>query len=313
MNHKNNDRIKGGILGVIVGDALGLPVQFLTREEVLKKPVTGMRGYGTFNYPAGTWSDDGSLTLCTVKSLTMAGYDLNDLSERFLKWFDRGYLTPFKEAFDIGGTTAEAMAQLKRGVKPLAAGPKDEHSNGNGSLMRILPATLYFSELPDGEFIQKVAEISCVTHGHPRSQLGCALYGLLVKALLAGERPVKAYETLREKAQGIFSGTVLETELEAYHRMLEGSLLTLTEEKIYSSGYVVDTLEASIWCLLQSGNFKETLLKAVNLGEDTDTVGAVAGGLAGVCYGSSEIPRKWVDELIKKDEILKLIEHFVSA
>lgn len=311
MNHANNDRIKGGILGVLVGDALGLPVQFLTRKEILKKPVTGMRGYGTFNYPAGTWSDDGSLTLCTIESLIVSGYDLNDLSERFLKWFNRGYLTPFNEAFDIGGTTAEAMFQLKRGVKPLEAGPKDEHSNGNGSLMRILPVALYFSELPDGEFIQKLAEISCVTHGHTRSQLGCALYGILVKSLLAGESPVKAYETLRGKARVIFRGTALETELKVYHRMLKGSLLTLTEEEIYSSGYVVDTLEASIWCLLQFGNFKETLLKAVNLGEDTDTVGAVTGGLAGVCYGFSGIPTEWVGELIKKDEIIELIDRFV--
>jgi ADP-ribosylglycohydrolase len=139
-----NDRIKGGILGVIVGDALGLPVQFLTREEVLKNPISGMRGYGSFNYPAGTWSDDGSLTLCTVESLTLAGYNLCDLSERFLKWFDSGYLTPFDESFDIGRTTAEAMTRLKRGTIPLEAGSKDEHSNGNGSLMRILPALSIF-------------------------------------------------------------------------------------------------------------------------------------------------------------------------
>lgn len=313
MTHEKNDRIKGGILGVIVGDALGLPVQFLTREEVSKKPVTGMRGYGTFNYPAGTWSDDGSLTLCTVESLTLAGYNLSDLSERFLKWFDRGYLTPFEEAFDIGGTTAEAMEQLKRGVHPVEAGPKDEHSNGNGSLMRILPAALYFSELPDEEFIQKLAEISRVTHGHPRSQLGCALYGLLVKALLAGESPVGAYEMLREKAQTLFSESELEKELKAYQRILDGSLIALPEEKIYSSGYVVDTLEASIWCLLQAADFKETLLRAVNLGEDTDTVGAVTGGLAGIYYGYTDIPPEWVHTLIKKDQILKQIESYINA
>lgn len=313
MEHENIDRIIGGILGVIVGDALGLPVQFLTRDEVLKKPVTGMRGYGTFNYPAGTWSDDGSLTLCTVESLTRVGYDPVDLSERFLKWFDSGYLTPFEQAFDIGRTTAEAMTQLKRGVRPLEAGPKDEYSNGNGSLMRILPAALYFSELPDGELIQKLSEISRVTHGHPRSQLGCALYGLFVKALLAGESPVKAYETLRKKAQILFSGTELAKELKAYQRMLDGSLLDLPEEKIYSSGYVVDTLEASLWCLLQALDFNETLLKAVNLGEDTDTVGAVTGGLAGVYYGYRDIPTEWINGLIKKDQILEQVACFINV
>lgn len=313
MKQEHDDRIRGGILGVIVGDALGLPVQFLTREEVFTEPVTGMRGYGTFNYPAGTWSDDGSLTLCTVESLTLADYNLTDMSERFLKWFDSGYLTPFDESFDIGRTTAEAMVQLKRGVNPIEAGPKDEHSNGNGSLMRILPTALYFTELSDREFIKKLSEISRMTHGHPRSQLGCVLYGLYVKALLLGEDPSQAYETLGKKAPESVKGTILENELPTYQRILDGSLLTLSEEEINSSGYVVDTLEASIWCLLQYSDFNGTLLKAVNLGEDTDTVGAVAGGLAGVYYGLSEIPKQWVDELIKKDKILELIEHFVAA
>lgn len=308
-----NDRIKGGILGVIVGDALGLPVQFLTREEVLKNPITGMRGYGSFNYPAGTWSDDGSLTLCTVESLTLAGYNLYDLSERFLKWFDSGYLTPFDESFDIGRTTAEAMTRLKRGTTPLEAGSKDEHSNGNGSLMRILPAALYFSELPDEEFIQKLTEISGVTHGHPRSQLGCALYGLFVKALLLGEDPSQAYETVRKKTLESVKGTILKNELPAYQRILDGSLMNLSEEEINSSGYVVDTLEASIWCLLQSSDFKGALLKAVNLGEDTDTVGAVTGGLAGVYYGYTDIPTEWMNELIKKDQILEQIDRFVKV
>lgn len=311
MKTELKDRIKGGVFGVIVGDALGIPVQFLTREEVLNNPITGMRGYGTFNYPAGTWSDDGSLTLCTVESLTLAGYNLNDLSERFLKWFDIGYLTPFDESFDIGRTTAEAMAQLKCGVSPLEAGPKDEHSNGNGSLMRILPAALYFSELSDGEFIRKLSEVSRVSHGHPRSQLGCVLYGFFVKSLIEGVSPVKAYQALREKAQIVFSESELGKELEAYQRILDGSLLDMPNEKINSSGYVVDTLEASIWCLLQTHNFKETLLKAVNLGDDTDTVGAVTGGLAGVYYGYTKIPTEWIKVLIKQDQILKLISSFL--
>jgi ADP-ribosylglycohydrolase len=152
-----------------------------------------------------------------------------------------------------------------------------------------------------------------VTHSHPRSQLGCALYGLFVKALLLGEDPSQAYETVRKKTLESVKGTILENELPAYQRILDGSLMTLSEEEINSSGYVVDTLEASIWCLLQSSDFKGALLKAVNLGEDTDTVGAVTGGLAGVYYCFSEIPSKWVGELIKKDEILELIERFVSA
>lgn len=135
-------RVVGGIVGVSVGDALGLPVQFVSREKIKKNPIKDMVGFGTFNLPAGTWSDDTSLTLCLLESLC-DGFDLNDIKEKFIKWFDEGYLTPFGEAFDIGRTTYEAILRLKSGIKPSDAGLGDELSNGNGSLMRILPLVFY--------------------------------------------------------------------------------------------------------------------------------------------------------------------------
>lgn len=309
----NEERIVGGVLGVVTGDALGLPVQFLTRTEVRRNPVIEMRGGGAFDTPPGTWSDDGSLTLCLVKSLVENGYDLKDIAERYMRWFRDGYCTPFGQSFDIGHATRVAMMNLIKGVFPLESGPADEDNNGNGSLMRILPAVLYFSNLPDAELIEKVCEVSKITHGHPRSQLGCSLYALFVKELLAGESPDEAYKNLRVKGQKAFIGTELQRELIYYKRLMDGTLSQLNEDDIESSGYVVHTLEAATWCFLTTRSYKEALLKAVNLGLDTDTVGAVTGGLAGVCYGSEGIPEEWMTQIIKCSEILELGREFARV
>lgn len=307
------ERIIGGILGVVAGDALGLPIQFLSRTEVRQNPVTEMRGGGAFDTPPGTWSDDGSLTLCLVKSLIEKGYDLSDIAERFVRWFQDGYFTPFDQSFDIGYSTRVAMRRLIKGVLPLEAGPADEGNNGNGSLMRILPAALYFCHLPDTEMIERVCEISKITHGHPRSQLGCSLYALFVKDLFLGKSPEEAYINLQDKGKEVFRGTVLQSELIHYRRLIEGTLPQLNEDEIESSGYVVHSLEAAIWCFLTTRSYKEALLKAVNLGLDTDTVGAITGGLAGVHYGLKGIPEEWLTPIIKYPDILELGRKFVRV
>ncbi|AQS60488.1 hypothetical protein B0537_03540 [Desulforamulus ferrireducens] len=300
------------MLGVVVGDALGLPVQFLSREEVRQNPIHGMTGYGTFNTPPGTWSDDTSLTLCLAESLSSKGYQPEDIALRFLRWYREGYWTPFGEAFDIGGATREAMEQLMAGIPPLEAGPNHERSNGNGSLMRILPAVLYFAHAPESEMLQRVCEVSRITHGHPRSQLACCLYALLVKELLAGKAPLEAYREMRDK-ESIFIGTPMEKELPHFQRLLSGLLPSLPEGAIKSGGYVVDTLEAAIWCLLNHTDFRSTLLAAVNLGEDTDTVGAVTGGLAGVLYGKSAIPAEWLAVISGYQDIEALCRRFLNC
>lgn len=306
------DKIIGGILGVVTGDALGLSVQFLSRSEIRQKPVTGMRAGGAFNTPAGTWSDDSSLTLCLVESLVERGYDVRDIADRFVRWYSEGYWTPFGEAFDVGGATAFAMQRLMKGASPLEAGPDDEHSNGNGSLMRILPAALYFAHLPEQDLIAKICEVSRITHGHPRSLLGCSLYALLVQSLLTGRKPEEAYADILSRSETLFQGTEMERELPYYQRILDGTLPKLNDDLIESSGYVVHTLEAALWCLLTSQSFAETLLKAVNLGDDADTVGAVTGGLAGIFYGFSLIPEEWVKRLIRSKEILSLARRFAG-
>ncbi|NLI14019.1 MAG: ADP-ribosylglycohydrolase family protein [Peptococcaceae bacterium] len=301
------------MLGVAVGDALGVPVEFIPRQELCKKPVKDMTGYGSHNQPPGTWSDDTSLTLCLVESLCEAGYDLIDAGKRFIKWYREGYWTPFGKVFDIGNLTRQAILRLECGIDPVLAGPTVERSNGNGSLMRILPASLYFAGSEDRVMIDAVCKISCLTHGHPRSQLGCILYSLLVQELLKGNSPISAYQDMIKRIQKISEETVLADELTNYIRILDGSLPGLAEKEIRSDGYVVSTLEAAIWCLLNNTDFLGTVLAAVNLGVDSDTTGAVAGGLAGIYYGFSSIPQKWLGKLACIEEIMVLGKRFASV
>ncbi|MGQ9533357.1 MAG: ADP-ribosylglycohydrolase family protein [Desulfotomaculales bacterium] len=309
---ERRERILGGLFGVAVGDALGVPVEFVSRERLRKKPVQGMTGYGTHNQPPGTWSDDTSLTLCLAESLVEAGYDLEDVGRRFVRWYREGYWTPYGRVFDIGGTTRQAILRLEAGVEPGLAGPRDEMSNGNGSLMRILPAALYFADSEESAMRAAVCQTSCLTHGHPRSQLACFLYSLLVKELLAGSTPRIACAKVRERAHEACANTVLAGELAHFKRLLNGSLPGLPEKEIRSDGYVVSTLEAAVWCLLNYTTFADTVLAAVNLGGDSDTTGAVAGGLAGVCYGYRSIPDSWLQQLARFGDILALAERFAS-
>jgi len=306
------DSIIGGVMGVVIGDALGLPVQFMTKTEIKKNQITDMTGGGAFGLEPGAWSDDSSLTLCLAESLYEVGYNPADIARRFVEWYRDGYMTPLGESFDIGGTTSIAMKRLIHGVAPFKAGPTDAESNGNGSLMRILPATLFFEHESDYTMIQRICEVSKITHGHPRSQLACSLYSLFVKELLTGSSPQKAYDTMRLKSQTVFVNPKLNKQLSHFKRIISGELPNLSESEIKSGGYVVESLEAALWSFLTTSSFKEAVLTAVNLGWDTDTVGAITGSMAGVYYGFSNIPAHWLRKLLDYEKILSLTNQFAE-
>ena len=299
-------------MGVVIGDALGLPVQFMTKTEIRKSPITNMTGGGVFGLEPGAWSDDSSLTLCLAESLYEVGYNPADIARRFVKWYRDGYMTPLGVSFDIGNTTIDAMERLIEGIAPLEAGPANVESNGNGSLMRILPATLFFAHESDDTMIQRICEVSKITHGHPRSQLACSLYSLFVKELLTGNSPQKAYETMTIKSQTMFVDSKLAKELSHYERIMSGELPNLPESEIRSGGYVVESLEAALWSFLTTSSFEDAVLTAVNLGWDTDTVGAITGSMAGVYYGFSNIPTPWLKKLLDYKKILHLTNHFAE-
>ena len=310
------------LIGMAVGDALGVPVEFLSRDTLKLSPVVGMRGYGSHNQPIGTWSDDSSLAFCLAESLRK-GYDLNDIANNFLKWYEENYWTPRGEVFDIGVATSNALRRLRNGTKPILAGGADESENGNGSLMRILPLIFYTKNKAIEERFRLVKEVSSITHAHIRSVLSCFIYTEYALELLKGTDKLLAFEKMKERVNNFLESYKVcsEEERHKFHRLLAHPNKDLdirpvyeyAEQEVYSSGYVLHTLEASFWCFLTTNSYADAVLKAVNLGSDTDTTGCVTGGLAGLYYGIENIPKEWLDSLVKKDAILQVAEDLWKA
>jgi ADP-ribosylglycohydrolase len=266
-----------------------------------------MIGYGTHNQPVGTWSDDSSLAFCLAESLCQ-GLDLRDIADKCCKWLYEGYWTPYGVVFDVGTTTREAISRLKSGVDPLKAGSKDERSNGNGSLMRILPLVYYLEKLETAKQFEITHQVSCLTHGHLRSQMACGIYMQVALNILKGDTPESAYKNMKDVVVEYYSKHPYVTELNNFARILENDISEFPEDSINSNGYVVDTLEASLWCFLNANSYADAVLTAVNLGNDTDTTGAVAGGLAGIYYGFRNIDESWINKIARKQDIIKLAE-----
>ncbi len=305
------DIVKDAIFGLAVADALGVPVEFEQREKLQKNPVDKMLGYGSHAVPKGTWSDDTSMVLCTLNSIAQKGnIDLVDNILEFSKWAEDGYMTPHGEMFDIGRTTLASLRNYWKNKDVYSCGGKSDYDNGNGSLMRIMPVSLYnyFKNLSEEESIQNVHEVSALTHAHERSLIACGIYDFIVRELI--KSPEKASVNIAlKKAQKHYADY---KEIKRYDRIFDDDFINTNINQIKSSGYVVDTLEAAIWCLLNTDNYKDCVLKAVNLGEDTDTVGAVVGGLAGILYGYDSIPQEWINTLVKINMISKLCDDFYS-
>ncbi len=313
MQHR--DFCKDILFGISVGDALGVPVEFLAREILRKDPVISMKGYGTYNQPAGTWSDDTSMAFCLAESLCR-GYDLQDLANRFVNWKENAYWTPHGKVFDIGNATSQAIWNLKNGVPPLLAGGNTEDSNGNGSLMRILPLLFYLIDKPIHKRFELVKEVSSLTHRHIRSVIACFIYLEYALVLVQGKDKKEGFVAAMASVEKFLYHEPIcsEQELFRFHRMFARPdnlyelkpIYEYEESEISSSGYVLHTLEASVWCLLTTDTYAEAVLKAVNLGSDTDTTGAVTGGLAGLYYRHEAIPEDWINLLARKKDIENL-------
>lgn len=307
--------VKAGIFGVCIGDALGVPVEFRSREQLKRSPVTTMRSMGSHRQLAGTWSDDSSLTLCLADSLCK-GYDLEDMALKFLQWYNAELWTPHGRVFDIGIATSQAIQRISKGVFPTLCGGNSEFDNGNGSLMRILPLVFYIKDFPIEKRFNIVKDVSSITHGHIRSVLACFIYLEFALELLKKKDKWEAYRAMQKTVQQFLDNNPIcsQNEMDKFHRILElkvgdydtQPIHTLEENDISSSGYVLHSLEASLWCFLNSESYPEAVLKAVNLGEDTDTTGAITGGLAGLYYGFGSIPEEWVAQLVRKEDIEKL-------
>ena len=278
------------VLGFAIGDALGVPYEFMERGTFECKDMTG---YGTHNQPEGTWSDDTSMTLATLKSLkdNCGKVHVESIRANFMKWINEGAFTANGDVFDIGHATLKALTT----GRPRTG----EFENGNGSLMRILP--LAFVDCSDDE----IRAVSAITHGHWISKEACVIYVHVARRLIAGEGIEEIIPTLKYD--------------KPFDRLCRINGMDVSEIK--SSGYVVDTLEAALWAVSQIGNrevlitghsemFSESVKRAINLGEDTDTVGAVTGGLAGIIYGLGLNGKKWSERIRNKDLIFDCLWNY---
>lgn len=308
-----------GIWGVIVGDALGVPVQFMTREEIKNRKtgkVTGMEGYGCFHLPEGSWSDDSSLTLATLASIKEnEKIDETDIMQKFVAWLYNGAFTPFGSSFDVGNTCREAIINYGCSPLPETCGVTGEYANGNGALMRIMPVCLYYYELQQKldhditeEAVAGIHRVASLTHNHMRSNMACGLYYFMVREILDNKdtMPLDVCIQMGLAVGRAFYGTNVAKLMERghYNRIFDMNYFkNLEESAIKSSGYVVDSLEAAIYCLVTTDNLEECMLKAVNLGDDTDTIAAIAGGIAGLYYGKDSIPKAWMDVIQNKELI----------
>jgi len=303
------------IMGLCVGDALGVPVEFKSRYQLKRDPVVDMRSYGTYNQPAGTWSDDTSMTLCTLDSLSN-GLDYKDIMDKFLSWYKKGEYTPFGETFDIGMGTRRALTNYANGEEPLKSGGTGERDNGNGSLMRILPLFFYLQKTYGENFNEKekpyeiIHNISALTHRHKRSMIACGIYITIADYISREYNLNEAVKLgINKSFQYYEKKEEFKEELKYYQRLNDKNFHKLPEEEIKSSGYVVVSLEAALWSLVNTVSYKDCLLKAVNLGEDTDTVAAIAGGLAGLYYGCEDIPKEWLDKIQRRKYVEELCKN----
>lgn len=340
--NKSNYLIKSGIFGLVVADALGVPYEFNSRRTCEKNPMTDMIGYGTYKQPPGTWSDDSSLALATLdglayslesnKDIIKESSDLNildvidykDIMQKFANWFYNDEYTPHGDVFDYGGTTAGGIYKFKSGCEPTSCGGTDGSDNGNGSLMRILPIAyfIYFLSLKysfsEDDKMKAIHNLSSLTHGTKRSQMSCGIYILIAIELLKNkyekDQDLRLEEIVNNGIE-IAKEYYLDNDdfqhaLHHFDRILNANIKDTPKDIIRGRGYVVASLEAALWCLLNNDSYKETALAAVNLGEDTDTTAAIAGGLAGIYYGYDEIPSHWLEQIAKFDFINELIDNF---
>lgn len=298
---------RNAILGFIIGDAMGMPVEFKSRYTLMHDPITKMTDNDYDDIPKGAWTDDTAMTLATMDSITQTGtIDKFDLIERFTEWIKNGKYTASNKVFDIGLSTARAIAKYELEKNPDTCGGLEYNDNGNGSLMRMLPVAYYcyINKLNDDEIIQAVRDASKVTHAHDVSIMGCYIYVRYIIFLLTHKDKYASYNMIKCLDYSMFN----EIARNEYNRLLTENIQNIDIDNIDSGGYVKSTLESVIWTILNCENFKQSIIGAISLGGDTDTIAAITGSIAGIIY--NEVPEEWLNEIYNLDYALEFIDKF---
>ncbi|MDO4937534.1 MAG: ADP-ribosylglycohydrolase family protein [Sutterellaceae bacterium] len=300
---QNNDRTQASLsilLGAAVGDALGVPVEFLPRDSFC---LTDMLEREDAPYPVGTWSDDTSLTLALADNLKAEVFALDPIADAFVGWLYGARYTPHGVTFGIGHSTQQSIQRIRAGVALDKVGGRTERDNGNGSLMRIAPLAVYLAQVKEiAKRFAIVKAVSSLTHAHDWSVAACFIYIEMLRKLMNGQDKLSAYRDTQNDITAA-TGLITPETLAKYERVLTGDIRQLSRDEISSTGFVVHTLEAALWCFLTTNDYRSAVLTAVNLGLDADTVAAVTGAMAGLYYGFESIPQDWLTKLVKRNDI----------
>ena len=296
------ERFRGSMLGLAVGDALGMPIEFSFDENF--KSVTDMLGSNEFGLKPGQWTDDTSLALCLAASIVETGkFHPKDQMERYLKWYKTGYMSSNGKCFDIGNTTQIALEEFEKTREPFSAS-SDAQAAGNGSIMRLAPVPLAFSTQPKVA-INNAAESSRTTHGALEAVDACRYLAALIIGAIQGEEKKDILGSRYSPVSGLWKNKPLTENID---NIAKGSFKNKSPPEIRGTGYVVNCLEAALWAFYNSTSYEEGALLAVNLGDDADTTGAVYGQIAGAFYGASNIPTKWIKKIAHQKMISDLAD-----
>lgn len=305
------DRQRGTLFGLAVGDALGAAVEFKMPSTFLE--VTGYRGDGPHGLAPGEWTDDTSMALALADSIANAGWDLNDQGRRYLAWWQHGEYSVNGRCFDIGITTRNALSRFSKTGDARTSGDHSERASGNGSIMRLAPVPIRYADLfPDQveELFVPLVESSLPTHASPQCLSACVYLGLVLAGLIHGMPREEVLAPDWEPLQRVESMQALHPKVQ---EVAAGSFREKQPPHIAGTGYVVKSLEAALWAFHDAADFRQAVLRAVNLGDDADTTGAVCGQLAGAYWGESGIPEEWREGLARRDMIEKALDGLVRA
>ena len=317
---KKQDIVKDGLLGFAVGDAFGVPVEFLSRKEVRRINLQDMVGRETPKsfksrwgdlILSGCYSDDTAMLISSMDSIIKQNGEINyySIMNNFLEWVLNGKYSSLPFPFGMGGIIMKSLDRYARGAEPLECGGKEFMDNGNGSLMRILPFSLYciMNDCSEEETARIISEASSLTHANDISKMSCFFYTEFLRNIINTKNPsMSFYNTISIDYSKYFSKEAIE----AHKQLLDSYFDEIPCEKIKESGYVVDSLESAIYSILTTKNYEDAVKTAVNMGYDTDTVAGITGSIAGILYGFEDIPDRWISKLRKKDYLERIASDF---
>ena len=292
-----NNKTRGLFLGLAIGDAVGMPAEFMQPGSF--EPVTNMRAGGVFNLPAGYWTDDTSMALCLADSLLeCGGYDSYDVMNKYRSWWQDGYRSSQDHCFDIGNQVQQALRDFITTPEVIPTTTVRSESAGNGTVMRLAPAIIAAYSHRSPEEIIQLARISArETHYSLEAEIGTEVFAALLINALKTDLKRSVLDVSKHSTGGLFA--------ELFERITDTNNLN-------NSGYIIHSLQVAVWAFLKYDSFEEGMLAAINLGGDSDTNGAIYGQLAGAFYGYDAIPQHWRDELFQKDELITIADKLTA-